>query len=187
MGFYLHSAAIFSVMLSSMSFKSLTIAVAALGFSNVTPPEGGARVAQSIPGTLRTAPADIDLAGKGKSMTLTKAADGLFYVTAHVNDVPVRFVVDTGANVVVLTRADAKAAGLVVTDGRSRQTLRTAGGQQTMHWTNIGSMKIAGQALDNTEAVVVGAGGPPHSLLGQSALARFQSVTIRGNRLELKI
>jgi aspartyl protease family protein len=178
-------------MLSSMSLKSLSIAVAALGFTGITPPDGGARMA-AMPGTVRTATAPataspVDLAAGGRSLTLAKAADGLFYVTAHVNDVPVRFVVDTGANVVVLTGADARAIGLKPAARTGRQTLRTAGGRRAMRWASIDRLKIAGQTVENTEAVVIAADGPPHSLLGQSALARFESVTLRGDRLELKI
>ncbi len=176
-------------MLSSMSLKSLSIAVAALGFTGITPPDGGARMA-AMPGTVRAATATaspIDLAAGGRSLTLAKAADGLFYVTAHVNDVPVRFVVDTGANVVVLTGADARAIGLKPAARTGRQTLRTAGGRRAMRWASIDRLKIAGQTVENTEAVVIAADGPPHSLLGQSALARFESVTLRGDRLELKI
>ncbi|MFS0771930.1 TIGR02281 family clan AA aspartic protease [Sphingomonas sp. 1P08PE] len=166
-----------------MSYKSLSIAVAALGFTGIAPPDGGARPAAQL-AVVRPA---VDLAAPGKSLTLTKATDGLFYVTAKVNDVPVRFVVDTGANVVVLTKHDAKATGVVAAARTSGQTLRTAGGRQAMRWTSIDRLKIAGRTVDNTEAVVVGTDGPPHSLLGQSALARFQSITLRGDRLELTI
>ena len=39
---------------------------------------------------------------------ITRSADGLFYVTAIVNGAPVRFVVDTGSTIVVLTPEDAR-------------------------------------------------------------------------------
>ncbi|MDP1027152.1 TIGR02281 family clan AA aspartic protease [Sphingomonas sp. KR1UV-12] len=173
-------------MLSSMSYKSLSIAVAALGFTNIAPPDGGARGPASQLAVVRPVAAPVDLAASGRSLTLTKASDGLFYVTAAVNDVPVRFVVDTGANVVVLTRRDAQAVGVTTTRGTG-QTLRTAGGRQAMRWTSIERLKIAGHTVDNTDAVVVADNGPPHSLLGQSALARFRSVTLRGDRLDLQL
>ena len=38
---------------------------------------------------------------------LRRALDGHYYVTAQVNGAPVDFVVDTGATLIVLTRADA--------------------------------------------------------------------------------
>lgn len=173
----------------SMSLKSLSIAVAALGFTGLTQPQAASRAAP-VPGTVSPAAAAVtlDVAPGTRSVTLTKAPDGLFYVNARVNDAPVRFVVDTGANVTVLTHADAKAAGLSTAGrGRAGATLRTAGGRRAMHWTSIRDLTIGGKSIPAADAVVMAGDGPPHSLLGQSALARFESVTIRGNALELKI
>ena len=112
-----------------------------------------------------------------------KAADGLFYVTARVNGVPVRFVVDTGANVVVLTGADARRAG--VTPGAGSQRLETASGGSTMTWATLDEVEIAGQRLTRTRAAIV-ADGLKMSLLGQNALSKLTSVTLSGDRLELR-
>jgi clan AA aspartic protease (TIGR02281 family) len=110
-------------------------------------------------------------------------SDGLFYVTAMVNGKPVRFVVDTGASVVVLTRSDAMKAG--VTRGGSRAIdVETAGGSSAMHSVNLERVDIAGQSLTDVDAAIMGA-DLPVSLLGQSVLSQMRSVRLAGNRLQL--
>ncbi len=46
------------------------------------------------------------------TLAFRRAQDGHFYATAAVNGQPVRFMVDTGASDLVLTEADARAAGI---------------------------------------------------------------------------
>lgn len=169
-------------MAPSLSLKSFSLAVAALGFTGITPPGGGARL---TPAPAMPMPSGDDAIGPIDPLTLTRSADGLFYVTAAVNGVPVRFVVDTGANVVVLTRADAAAAGVTGSTAGGR-ALRTAGGTAAMRWATIERLTIGDHAIADADAAIVGDGGLPHSLLGQSALSRLDSVTLRGNRLHLR-
>lgn len=167
-------------MAASLSFKSFSLALATLGFTGVAPPSGGARVVPLPAVVPVAAPADAT-----DPLTLTKSHDGLFYVTAKVNGVPIRFVVDTGANVVVLTREDALAAGVEKAAGPSR-ALQTAAGESAMHWAKIDHVAIGDHAVTSADAAIVTGNGPPHSLLGQSVLSRLDSVTMRGNRLELR-
>jgi aspartyl protease family protein len=171
-----------ALMAPSLSFKSFSLAVATLGFTGLTAPGGGAR---PVPPPVVPPPFDADGIGSIDPLTLKRAPDGLFYVTAAVNGVPVRFVVDTGANVVVLTRADAAAAGVIgsPTGGRA---LRTAGGTAAMRWATIDRLTIGDRAIAGADAAIVGDNGLPHSLLGQSVLSRLDSVTLRGNRLQLR-
>ncbi|MEC7258789.1 MAG: TIGR02281 family clan AA aspartic protease, partial [Pseudomonadota bacterium] len=61
-------------------------------------------------------------------ITVPRAADGHYYLTLRVNDVPIRFVVDTGATDMVLTRADAVAAGVDPGDQGFSGRARTANG-----------------------------------------------------------
>ena len=114
---------------------------------------------------------------------INQASDGLFYVDATVNGKVVHFVVDTGASVVVLTTADAARVGIVANNG-SRIGVETAGGAASMHSTNVGSMMIAGQTLNNVDAAVM-RDNLPVSLLGQSALSRLRSVAIHGGNLQI--
>ena len=45
-------------------------------------------------------------------MEVPRSADGHYYLTMEVNGAPIRFVVDTGATELVLSRADAERAGI---------------------------------------------------------------------------
>lgn len=170
-------------MAASLSFKSFSFALAALGFTGVAPPGGGARIVQMPAVVPASAPAsDVD---DDHPLTLKKAPDGLFYVTADVNGVPIRFVVDTGANVVVLTKRDAEAAGVERSRGPS-QSLRTAAGDSAMHWATIDRVTVGNNSIARADAAIVAGEGLPHSLLGQSVLSRLESVTLHGSRIELR-
>lgn len=116
--------------------------------------------------------------------TIQRAADGLFYVTARANGETVRFVVDTGASVVVLSGADAHRLGVAV-DKAAPARIRTAGGGAAMRWGNIEELELAGKRMTNLKAAIVDQ-GLPVSLMGQNALARLGSVTLRGDTLQIE-
>lgn len=122
--------------------------------------------------------------GKGNHHVLRNSPrDRLFYVTARVNGKPVRFVVDTGSSVVILTRSDALAAGVKDLDGPAL-SVTTASGASAMRAVNLDKVELAGQALENVDGAIVDA-DLKVSLLGQSALSRLQSIRFVGNTLEL--
>lgn len=155
------------------------MAAATLGLMGFVSPGGG-----EMP--LRPEPVGADAPAAPAASPVTRAVkgrDGLFYVTARVNGTPIRFVVDTGANVVVLTDRDARRAG--VTPGRGSQQLETAAGGSTMSWATIDEVELAGQTLTRTKAAIV-ADGLKMSLLGQNALSQMESVTLRRGQLELR-
>ncbi|QUT05647.1 TIGR02281 family clan AA aspartic protease [Sphingobium phenoxybenzoativorans] len=114
-----------------------------------------------------------------------RESDGLFYVTAHVNGQPLRFLVDTGASVVVLTGADARAIGLNLNDKHYNSSVQTVGGNTDMAWTTLDHVKIAGRDVQNLKAAVVKT-GLGVSLLGQNALVQLGSVTIEGDHIRMR-
>lgn len=115
---------------------------------------------------------------------LPRAPDGHYYLTAHVNDVPVRFVVDTGASQIVLTQEDAERAGIdtgqLAYAGRAytaNGTVRTA--PVRLHSLNVGPFS------DSDVRAVVNEGEMGQSLLGMAYLQRWSSVEIGGGKLTL--
>ena len=122
-----------------------------------------------------------DLAG----MRSARAADGLFYVRASVNGHPVRFLVDTGASVVVLTPADAAAVGVSPHPDSFDSHVETAGGKAAMAWATLDEVRIAGRQMRGVRAAVMRE-GLGVSLLGQNMLARLGSVRMEGDQLELR-
>ena len=113
---------------------------------------------------------------------IRRADDGLFYVEARVNGAPVQFVVDSGANVVVLSAADAARAGVGAQGGVAGAT---AGGTTAMRRARIGRVSVAGQTLSDVDAAIVGR-DLKVSLLGQSALSQLGAVTFKGDQLEIR-
>ncbi len=115
--------------------------------------------------------------------TIRRSNDGLFYVNATVGGGNIRFLVDTGANITVLTRADAERLGLTGRVDARGTTLQTAGGPTAMQWTKIPQMKVADKPVDNIDAAIIDR-GIQVSLLGQNVLSRLDGMTFSGDQLQ---
>jgi aspartyl protease family protein len=126
-------------------------------------------------------PASISAPGE---KVLWRADDGLFYLDAQVNGRPVRFLVDTGASIVVLSAADA--ARIAPSEAGEPAVLAdTAAGQREMRKVTLDQVIVAGRAASNVTAAVAG----PElqvSLLGQNMIGYLGSVTIEGDRMTLR-
>lgn len=109
-----------------------------------------------------------------RDFEIDRAPDGLFYLRASVGGTPIDFAVDSGASVVVLTSADADRLGLPRNTPEVRAS--TAAGSTTMRRVHIDRLDVAGHVFNNVDAVVADR-GVTMSLLGQSALSRFEAVT----------
>lgn len=113
---------------------------------------------------------------------ITRSFDGHFYVTADVNGVPIRFMIDTGASMVALSPEDADRANVSL-DGRVG-VARTAGGDVEMTQTRIDSITVGGLTARAVRGAVVEE--LDQSLLGQSFLSQLQSVEISGDTMTLR-
>jgi len=115
---------------------------------------------------------------------LPRAPDGHYYLTAQVNGAAVDFVIDTGATQIVLTQADARAAGIdperLAFVGRAY----TANGEVRTAPVRLDSIRI-GPIHDTGVRAVVNEGALEQSLLGMTYLQRFTSVEISGGKLVL--
>jgi aspartyl protease family protein len=115
---------------------------------------------------------------------IRRAGDGLFYVMAIVNGAPVRFIVDTGATVVVLTPDDARRAGIAVEQADFSASAQTANGRAAMARVRLAEIVVGTTRKEAVEAAVVGE-GLAVSLLGQSWLSKLDSMTIQRDRMLL--
>ena len=113
---------------------------------------------------------------------ITRSFDGHFYVTAQVNGVPIRFMIDTGASMVALSSDDADRAAVPL-DGRAG-IARGAGGDVEITQTRIDSITVGGLTARAVRGAVVDQ--LDHSLLGQSFLSQLQSVEISGDTMTLR-
>ena len=108
-----------------------------------------------------------------RTALLRKEGDGHYWATARVNGAVVKFLVDTGATMISLTRRDARKIG-VDTDRLLRSVdVRTAAGRVKAGMVYIDKIEIDGVVLENVQAVVLEE-GLEYSLLGMSFLNRLE-------------
>lgn len=116
---------------------------------------------------------------------LDRAGDSHFYANADVDGTQIRMMVDSGASVVALTRRDAEAIGIDVDRLPIAGHAATAGGVVPMRPVMLSSIDVDGVEVRNVQAAVIDA-DMPASLLGQSYLAKLDTVSIEGDRMTLR-
>ena len=116
--------------------------------------------------------------------TLERAGDGHFYADGRVHDRPTRFLVDTGASMVVLTGPDAEAAGLAWDEADLTEIGRGATGPVYGVRVRLDSISVGGIEVHDVDAAIV-PNGLDVSLLGQSFLGRLDGVRIENDRMVL--
>ena len=120
----------------------------------------------------------------GTTIVLPHARDGHYYLTLDINNVPVEFVVDTGASQVVLTQDDAKRIGLNPSSLSYLGTASTANGTVRTAAVRLDTVSL-GVITDTSVRAVVNDGQMFGSLLGMTYLSNFDSITIKDGQLIL--
>jgi aspartyl protease family protein len=122
----------------------------------------------------------------GRSVEIGRGHAGDFAITAQINGARVAMVLDTGASSVVLTRDDAKAAGLPLEVLNYTVNIDTANGRARAAPVTLDRIAIGGLVERSVEALVAQPGQLKMSLLGMSFLNRLQSWQVSGDRLVLQ-
>ncbi len=122
---------------------------------------------------------------RGRTVEVARTVNGDFDVTAQINGAHVAMVLDTGASSVVLTREDAKAAGLPLEVLAYTTNIETANGRTRAAPVTLDRLAIGGLVEHSVAALVAQPGQLKTSLLGMSFLNRLQSWEVRGDRLLL--
>lgn len=133
-------------------------------------------------GTDRASPARRPTAAR--VVRLPRAADGLFHVRVTIDGVSTDAVLDTGANRSILGRGigDRVRGAPLASTGAS---LRTINGRVRYAIVPVTRLTVEGFDLGSIRAIV-GPGGSAPIVLGQDAIARFGSITIAADVLELR-
>jgi len=140
--------------------------------------------AQPVPNAPRApAAAREQIGGSEARYEIKRSPDNHFYAEAQVNGALIRFLVDTGASSVVLTRDDAQRAGIAA--GEFTAEAVGAGGRVRLMPTAIGRLALGPLEASDVPAMVAES-GLPVSLLGQSYLAKIGSVSIQGDMMVLR-
>ena len=109
---------------------------------------------------------------------------GQFIVDAAVNGEPTRFLVDTGASVLVLSPEDARHIGFNTNTLTYSQRYHTANGIAIGAPVTLREFRIGTFTLRDVPATVM-ARPIPVSLLGMTVLSQFAGHTVEGNKMVL--
>ena len=115
---------------------------------------------------------------------LERSPSGHFYVHAKVNGQLVRFIVDTGASGVALTREDAERVGIKFDPAAFEVVGEGASGPVHGKLVTIDSVEIEGKLVNDVKGVVLADSNL--SLLGQSYLTRMGEVHMSGDYMILR-
>lgn len=119
------------------------------------------------------------------AVEIRRGIDGQFRAELEVNGRPVRFVIDTGASSLVLSRRDAAAVGIDVADLRFTGRAITANGPVSTAPVVLDEVRL-GDLVDRDVAARVNGGQLDQSLLGMAYLDRFVRIEIEGDRMRLR-
>jgi len=118
------------------------------------------------------------------AVTIQRAADGHFYAQAQVNGMPIRFLIDTGASSIALSREDAQRAAIPVAPELDEVIGTGASGTVKGQFVRLDRVTLGPMEVRGVPAAVLSGGA--QSLLGQSFLAEFGSLSIEGDRMVLR-
>lgn len=115
---------------------------------------------------------------------IPRARDGHYYLTLKIDNTPVKFVVDTGASDVVLTKADAVRIGIDTGTLFFDGIANTANGEVRTARVTLHNIYL-GDIYDKSIRASVNGGEMEGSLLGMTYLQRFNKIEISGGKLIL--
>lgn len=174
--------------MSRIDFQSVAVFSAAIAASLITAMTirhlGGSDAAQAA-----TAPlAAVEQTGpsaSGATAQVVKAADGHYWAQASIDGRAVKVLVDTGASVVALTRADALRLGVDPKPRDFTGQVQTASGVVRAAPVELAAVSVAGARVEKVQALVVEE-GLAYSLLGMSYLGRLSAFEATPRGLTLR-
>jgi aspartyl protease family protein len=121
---------------------------------------------------------------KDGSITLRLSQDGHYYINIYINNQKIRFMIDTGASDIVLSKQDAKKLGLNTSSLKYSKPYNTANGISYGAAITLNQINIAEFTLKNIPASV-NSGKMENSLLGMSFLNQLSGYSVKDNILTL--
>jgi aspartyl protease family protein len=142
-------------------------------------------IAYGFRDTLRSQLFPAAMVQTGDAIELRRASDGHFHAELEVNGRPLRFMVDTGASDIVLSRRDAERVGIDPSGLSFLGVAQTANGTVATAPVRLGLVRFGGFTDTDVRASVSG-GTLDVSLLGMAYLDRFASIEITGDTMRLR-
>jgi aspartyl protease family protein len=131
-------------------------------------------------GPMTAGVADINI---NPSVTLVSDDRGFFHAEGEINNRPVTFLIDTGANTVAMSQSMANSLDLDYQSG-SRELVSTANGIAPMYAITLEKVTLGPIEVENVDCAVISDPGPAGILLGMSFLQAVDMVR-QGNTMEL--
>lgn len=122
----------------------------------------------------------------GGTATFRRAFNGSFRVETEVNGARTPMIFDTGASAVVLTRRDARAAGIEVDRLRYDVPVQTANGMGRAAAVTLDTVVVGGIARNRIRAFVAEEAALETSLLGMTFLETLSGYSVDRDALELR-
>jgi aspartyl protease family protein len=120
----------------------------------------------------------------GRELRVTMASDGHFWVSATVNGVQRRMLIDSGATVTALSEETASAAKVRTGSGLTPILLQTANGLAPARTGSIDELRVGNIVARNLK-VVSAPGLGELDVLGMNFLSKLQSWRVEGRTLVL--
>ena len=143
------------------------------------PPAPAAAAVAAATATDGTAPRDVPTPTR-----IERSNSGHFLAVAEVNSEPIRFLVDTGADTVALTMADARRAHVDFDPDRFEIVGKGAAGDVRGQEVRIADIVLDGKRVSDVRGVVLQ--DCEMSLLGQTYLRHIDTVKISDDRMTLE-
>jgi aspartyl protease family protein len=120
----------------------------------------------------------------GGGVTLAADDRGQFFTDGIINGKAMRFIIDTGATLTTLSRADAQRLGIAYRDGTPMLS-QTANGVVKGWRISLPSVRVGSATVRDVDAMVIDNDTLPIGLLGMSFLGRFD-MQRQGSTLTLR-
>lgn len=120
-----------------------------------------------------------------RPVVIDRASDGHFWINGFVAGDRVRFLVDTGASMVVLSPQDARRLGFDLWQEEYTGRVQTPGGELRAAMVVLPEIEIGDRIIIYQVRAAVLAEGNGPSLLGQSFLRHLSGIQIDGDRMIL--
>lgn len=121
---------------------------------------------------------------KHEQLIISRNQDGHFYIDALVNNIKIKFLIDTGATSLVLSKEDASMLNIDLSKLDFHLIYHTANGSNVAAPVIIRTLFIGNKTFNDVKAII-GKGELDISLLGMSFLKRFKSFSIDDDNLIL--
>ncbi|WP_417622314.1 retropepsin-like aspartic protease family protein [Parasphingorhabdus sp.] len=121
----------------------------------------------------------------GDTLRIRQSPDGHFWVNAKVNNLPVRFLIDSGATTTAMNLTTARNAGIEISDGGFPTILTTANGSVEAQRGRIQDLQLGSMSARGLPVVVAEAFGDSN-VIGMNLLSQLKSWRVEGMEMILE-